>query len=297
MTGTRIHPFSLPIKILGLVRARVCHPQRRDSPSARTRLQRDHPQRWRVSEPVQEPVHLGARPERREPRPLDGRGGSRPDRPATRSGAHHRPLQSRLAALPGTYLVGVSYLSNHDEWLIIKPATAGARSAEQVTFWPAATRSSTAGSTCREAGTRDVDTGVVLNVGDQWALTGAGTIWAGFLGTGLNGPEGWTDRTEATRIPASRHARVASVRACRPPGHGLTVLLHRKGLRAHAVRRHRQPEGASQGQRRCACERQRDVSLPRSSVALIARCWQCCAQTHLPCSFKFLIMEMPLCLN
>ena len=41
----------------------------------------------------------------------------------------------------------------------------------------------------------DIDTGVVLQPGDEFALTGTGSIWAGVWFTGLNGSEGW-DRIE-----------------------------------------------------------------------------------------------------
>ena len=42
----------------------------------------------------------------------------------------------------------------------------------------------------------DVDANVTLEPGDEYALEGTGSIWAGVWFTGLNGPEGWTDRIE-----------------------------------------------------------------------------------------------------
>ncbi len=48
----------------------------------------------------------------------------------------------------------------------------------------------------RESDKTDQDTGIVLQPGDEFALTGAGAIWAGVAFTGNNGPEGWTDRIE-----------------------------------------------------------------------------------------------------
>jgi hypothetical protein len=47
-----------------------------------------------------------------------------------------------------------------------------------------------------------VNTGVFVNRGDTVLLTASGTIWAGVVATGQNGPEGWADlRTAGTEFP------------------------------------------------------------------------------------------------
>jgi hypothetical protein len=46
-----------------------------------------------------------------------------------------------------------------------------------------------------------VPTGITMQPGDELALSAYGTIWAGVWFTGVNGPDGWTDRIETN--PAS----------------------------------------------------------------------------------------------
>ncbi|HKQ76343.1 MAG TPA: hypothetical protein VJ810_21795 [Blastocatellia bacterium] len=47
-----------------------------------------------------------------------------------------------------------------------------------------------------------VSTGITINRGDTVVLTASGSIWAGVVATGQNGPEGWADlRTAGTEFP------------------------------------------------------------------------------------------------
>jgi hypothetical protein len=47
----------------------------------------------------------------------------------------------------------------------------------------------------------DVDTGIVLRFGDTYEMQASGSIWAGVLGTGWNGPEGWNRSEHDTKFP------------------------------------------------------------------------------------------------
>jgi len=96
---------------------------------------------------------------------------------------------------PGNYVVGVSYLSEQDHSRNIVTGPPGTTSARQVTLQRATTVVADVTNTVRESD-MDVDTGVDVQPGDEFALTGTGSIWAGVWGTGQNGPEGWTDRIE-----------------------------------------------------------------------------------------------------
>jgi hypothetical protein len=98
--------------------------------------------------------------------------------------------------VPGPHTIGVSKLSLQGHWQNIPPANAGATSIRQLQLWPIKQEVVNKWVTVRESDTNDSDTGVALQPGDEFALTGAGAIWAGVLFTGLNGPEGWMDRIE-----------------------------------------------------------------------------------------------------
>jgi Lamin Tail Domain len=47
----------------------------------------------------------------------------------------------------------------------------------------------------------DVDTGIDLSAGDEYAIDASGTIWAGVVGTFENGPEGWTNVDHDPKFP------------------------------------------------------------------------------------------------
>ncbi len=101
----------------------------------------------------------------------------------------------QFGSSPGTYTVGVSYLSNKDDWISIPAGNAGAVNQKSITLWNQKTQVIDTTCAIPESST-GVDTGVFLQPGDEYELTGSGTMWAGVWFTGLNGPEGWTDRIE-----------------------------------------------------------------------------------------------------
>ena len=101
---------------------------------------------------------------------------------------------------PGTYTVGVSYLSNNDDWINIPAGNAGAVTQRSISlFTPKAQAVDTTISVPESSSA--VPTGITMQPGDEFALTANGTIWAGVWFTGVNGPDGWTNRIETN--PAS----------------------------------------------------------------------------------------------
>lgn len=98
--------------------------------------------------------------------------------------------------VPGPHTMGVSKESLKGHWQNIPPGNSGATSTRQLRLWPVKQEVVNTWVTIPESDSADRDTGVVLQPGDEFALTGAGTIWAGVWFTGLNGPEGWTDQIE-----------------------------------------------------------------------------------------------------
>jgi hypothetical protein len=95
---------------------------------------------------------------------------------------------------PGTHTIGVSKESLAGHWQNIPPSNSSTFSARQLRLWPVRTRIVERWVNVPESARTDVDTGVVLQPGDEFALTGAGSIWPGVWFTGLNGPAGWIDR-------------------------------------------------------------------------------------------------------
>ena len=97
------------------------------------------------------------------------------------------------ANAPGGYRIGASFLSLTDRWcdLAVTPGTQGFI---DVVAHPAGARliydQTIAVS---ESANQPVNAGVTIAGGDQIALTGGGSIWAGVWLTGNNGPEGWPD--------------------------------------------------------------------------------------------------------
>lgn len=114
------------------------------------------------------------------------------------------PGQSRTIArnfasfgtVPGSHTIGVSKESLKGHWQNIPPVNSGAASMRQLRLWPVKQKLQDRWVNIPESARSDVDTGVVLQPGDEFALTGTGSIWAGVWFTGLNGPEGWMDRIE-----------------------------------------------------------------------------------------------------
>ena len=107
---------------------------------------------------------------------------------------------ARFGAIPGSYTIGVSYLSNNDEWTNIPSGNVGAVGQRNITLWTQ--KAQIVDTTVSVPESSDgVATGVQLQPGDEFELSGSGTIWAGVWFTGVNGPEGWMDRIESN--PAS----------------------------------------------------------------------------------------------
>jgi hypothetical protein len=93
---------------------------------------------------------------------------------------------------PGTYTIGASYLSEQGHWRNLPAASLGAQPVRQITLWRPKALVSEQWIDVREADMSDVPA-FTLQPGDEFALTGTGTIWAGVAFTGVNGPEGWAD--------------------------------------------------------------------------------------------------------
>jgi hypothetical protein len=101
-----------------------------------------------------------------------------------------------FGTIPGPHTMGVSKESLKGHWQNIPAGNTGTSPTRQLRLWPVRREVVNTWVTVPESATADLDTGVVLQPADEFMLTGAGTIWAGVAFTGLNGPEGWTDRIE-----------------------------------------------------------------------------------------------------
>lgn len=148
---------------------------------------------------------------------LDGLLGG-PEPGVTQLGPGEEYLISResqqFGNLPGIYTIGISYLSNNDDWIGIPPGNVGATSQQSITLWNQKTRVVDTTITVPESSS-EVATGINLQPGDEYELTGSGTIWAGVWFTGINGPEGWLDRIESN--PASPYIN-------RPDAHPFSLV-------------------------------------------------------------------------
>lgn len=112
-----------------------------------------------------------------------------------------------FGAAPGTYVVGVSYLSREDNWHNITRGAPGTTGQRQVTL-RASTRLLVDKTVEVREGDADVDSGVDVGPGQEYALSASGSIWAGVWFTGQNGPEGWTDKIESSpRFPLNNQPR------------------------------------------------------------------------------------------
>jgi len=97
-----------------------------------------------------------------------------------------------FAPAPGVYRVGASYLSQTDHWCDM--AVSGGQRAIDVTVHPASfAQVADQWFSIPESAAEPVRTGINLQPGDEFQLTGQGQIWAGVWLTGNNGPEGWRD--------------------------------------------------------------------------------------------------------
>jgi hypothetical protein len=101
-----------------------------------------------------------------------------------------------FGAVPGPHTIGVSKESLRGHWQNIPPANSSAASTRQLQLWLTKQKLPDTWITIPESARNDIDTGIVLLPRDEFSLTGTGSIWAGVWFTGLNGPEGWTDRIE-----------------------------------------------------------------------------------------------------
>lgn len=114
------------------------------------------------------------------------------------------PGQSRTIArnvpafgqLAGVHTIGVSRESLRGHWQDIPATAAGTAARRQLRLWPVKVKQPDVWVDVPEAARGDLDTGITLRPGDEFAVTGTGAIWSGVWFTGLNGPEGW-DRLES----------------------------------------------------------------------------------------------------
>jgi hypothetical protein len=103
---------------------------------------------------------------------------------------------SAFGQAAGTHTIGVARESNRGHWQDIPPGSAGTFPRRQLRLWLPRRQVVDHWIDVPEASRTDVDANVTLEPGDEYALQGTGSIWAGVWFTGLNGPEGWTDRIE-----------------------------------------------------------------------------------------------------
>ena len=95
--------------------------------------------------------------------------------------------------ITGTYTIGVSYLSNSNHWINIPPEYSSLKNTASITLWEPSQLAVDEWFDVSERTEGDTSTGIILQPGDEFQLTGKGLIWAGVWLTGLNGPEGWED--------------------------------------------------------------------------------------------------------
>ena len=102
----------------------------------------------------------------------------------------------------GIYVVGASYLSEHNHWRVLPPG-AGADVAVQRQF--RVVRADLQLAIDRQIdvpeSAADVDTGIDLSPGDEISLEATGTIWAGVWLTDRNGPAGWSNVDHDPKFP------------------------------------------------------------------------------------------------
>jgi hypothetical protein len=102
----------------------------------------------------------------------------------------------------GRYTIGVSYLSKQRHWITIPRGEAGTRSQLNIDLRPPRQQVLIVDKwiTVRERD-REVDTGINIQPGDDYAFRATGQIWAGVWGTGTNGPRGWNNVDHDPKFP------------------------------------------------------------------------------------------------
>ena len=90
---------------------------------------------------------------------------------------------ARFGAAPGRYTVGVSYLSTAGDWIEMPIGNAGAHNQASIELFNQKTQVVDQTVSVPES-SGNVPTGILLRPGDEFALTGSGTIWAGVWFTG-----------------------------------------------------------------------------------------------------------------
>lgn len=111
-----------------------------------------------------------------------------------------RQLNS-FGAEPGEYNIGVSIASLKGHWQSISTLFPHTVNHRRIRLWTPKQLIVEKWIDVPESSRQDVNSGIDMQPGDEFELTGTGAIWSGVVFTGLNGPEGWTDRIETN--PAS----------------------------------------------------------------------------------------------
>jgi hypothetical protein len=96
-----------------------------------------------------------------------------------------------FAPSEGMYSLGVAKESNKMHWQDVPALNSNLVIKKTIRVWGSKNRVLERWIDVPESTRTDIATGIILRPGDEFALTGTGSIWAGVFFTGLNGPEGW----------------------------------------------------------------------------------------------------------
>jgi hypothetical protein len=96
-----------------------------------------------------------------------------------------------FAPSEGIYSLGVAKESNKMHWQDVPVVNSNSVTKKTIRVWTPKNKVLERWIDVPESTRTDIATGIILRPGDEFALTGTGSIWAGVFFTGLNGPEGW----------------------------------------------------------------------------------------------------------
>lgn len=103
---------------------------------------------------------------------------------------------SPFGEVEGVHTIGVGRLTMKDYWQDLPPGSPSTAARRQLRFWRQRELIVDRWVDVPESARSDIRTGILFQPGDDFELWGTGQIWAGVWLTGLNGPDGWTDRIE-----------------------------------------------------------------------------------------------------